>query len=110
ASLPYHLVITDVVSGGYADQLDAAGVDGATIVDRPGRRPAAPDGSVLRLRVAGGRIEMITRDRTGADARSPVGVADRLSVPEAEALARQPAPLRPAGGGRPGGRRAARDT
>ncbi|MBO0817350.1 MAG: type VII secretion protein EccCa, partial [Actinobacteria bacterium] len=101
-SLPYHLVIIDGVPGGYADQLGADGVDGATIVDLSGRPPAAADGSVLRLRVAGGRIEMITRDRTGADVSSQVGVADRLSVPEAEALARQLAPLRPAGGAAPG--------
>jgi DNA segregation ATPase FtsK/SpoIIIE, S-DNA-T family len=101
-SLPYHLVIIDGVPGGYADELGADGVDGATIVDLSGRPPAAPDGSGLRLRVAGGRIEMITRDRTGADACSQVGVADQLSVPEAEALARQLAPLRPAGGAAPG--------
>ena len=45
---------------------------------------------------------MITRDRTGADFVSQVGTADRLSVPESEALARQLAPLRPGGGTAPG--------
>ena len=97
-SLPYHVVIIDGVPGGYGDQFSGDGVDGATIFDLSGRAPAATDGSVLRLRVAGGRIEMITKDRTGADVSSQVGAADRLSVPESEALARQLAPLRPAGG------------
>ena len=100
-SLPYHVVIIDGVPGGYGDQLGGDGVDGATIFDLSGRPPVATDGSVLRLRVAGGRIEMITRDRTGADVLSQVGAADQLSAPEAEALARQLAPLRPAGGALP---------
>ena len=97
-SLPYHIVIIDGVPGSYGDQLGGDGVDGATIFDLSGRPAVATDGSVLRLRVAGGRIEMITRDRTGADIPAQVGAADQLSVPEAEALARQLAPLRPAGG------------
>jgi S-DNA-T family DNA segregation ATPase FtsK/SpoIIIE len=97
-SLPYHVVIIDGVDAGYGDQLTSDGVDGATIFDLSGRPPAATDGAVLRLRVAGGRVEMITRDRTGADVSSQVGAADRLSLPEAEALARLLAPLRPAGG------------
>jgi S-DNA-T family DNA segregation ATPase FtsK/SpoIIIE len=101
-SLPYHVVIIDGVPGGYGDQLGGDGVDGATVFDLSGHAPAAPDSAVLRLRLTGGRIEAITRDRTGADVSSQVGVADRLSVPESEALARQLAPLRPAGGTLPG--------
>jgi S-DNA-T family DNA segregation ATPase FtsK/SpoIIIE len=100
-SLPYHLVIMDGVPSDYGDQLGADGVDGVTVVDLS-PNPVPSDTGVLRLRVAGGRIEMITRDRTGMDVSSQVGAADRLSLPEAEALARQLAPLRPAGGDLPG--------
>jgi S-DNA-T family DNA segregation ATPase FtsK/SpoIIIE len=97
-TLPYHVLVVDGVAGGYGDQV---GVDGATIFDLSGRGPA-PDNSVLRLRLAGRQLEMVTRDRTGADVVSRVGVADRLSLPEAEALARQLAPMRPLGGALPG--------
>ncbi len=100
-SLLYHVVIIDGVPGGFGDQL-GGGVDGATIFDLSGSAPAAPDGSVLRLRLAGRHLEMVTRDRTGADVSSRVGAADRLSIPESEALARQLAPMRPLGGALPG--------
>ena len=42
---------------------------------------------------------MITRDRTGAEARSPIGVPDFMSLAEADAFARNVAPLRPGTGG-----------
>ena len=42
---------------------------------------------------------MITRDRTGAEVRSAIGVPDAMSLAEADALARQVAPLRPGTGG-----------
>jgi len=100
-SLPYHVVIIDGVAGAYGDQLGGDGIDGVTIIDLPGQPPAAVDSTVLRLRIAGRQIEMVTRDRTGADFVSQVGAADRLSVAESEAVARQLAPLRPAGGTTP---------
>jgi DNA segregation ATPase FtsK/SpoIIIE, S-DNA-T family len=101
-SLPYHVVIIDGVSAAYGDQLGVDGVDGVTIIDLSGEPPATVDRTVLRLQVAGGQLDMIIRDRTGADYSAQVGAADQLSVPESEALARQLAPLRPAGGSAPG--------
>jgi ESX secretion system protein EccC len=101
-SLPYHVVIIDGVSAAYGDQLGGDGVDGVTIIDLSGEPPATVDRTVLRLRVAGGQLHMIIRDRTGADYAAQVGAADQLSIPESEALARQLAPLRPAGGSAPG--------
>ncbi|HEV2377929.1 MAG TPA: type VII secretion protein EccCa [Streptosporangiaceae bacterium] len=110
SSLPYHVVVVDGVSAAYGDQLGGDGVDGVAIIDLSGDHPAAADATVLRLRVGGGQIEMVSRDRTGTDVTSLVGVADQLSVPEAEALARQLAPLRPAGGTGPGEDALATDT
>ena len=45
---------------------------------------------------------MVTRDRAGAEVLSRIGAPDTLSLAEAEALARELAPLRPARGGAPG--------
>ena len=101
-SLPYHLVIVDGVTPGPDDQLGGDGVDGVTLVDVSGADLGPADATVLRLQAAAGRLDMLTRDRTGAESMSRVGVPDTLSVPEAEALAREIAPLRPALGTAPG--------
>jgi len=42
---------------------------------------------------------MLSRDRTGAETTTPVGIPDTMSLAEADALARQLAPLRPRAGG-----------
>ncbi|HSZ39975.1 MAG TPA: type VII secretion protein EccCa [Trebonia sp.] len=97
-SHPFYLVITD----GVPAEGEIVGVDGVVILDLSPEKAAPPsnigspmglgayDPTVLRLRV--------TRDqvyRQSGDDEVPVGVPDALSRPEAEALARTVAPLRP---------------
>ena len=104
AALPLDVVIVD---GGQAladSRLGSDGVDGAVIIrwcprSLPGRpwtprRPCACTSPPRAPRCS-------TRDRTGAEVRSPIGVPDTMSLAEAEALARRMAPLRPAPAGRP---------
>jgi ESX secretion system protein EccC len=96
--LPHHVVILDGVRPGKDDQLGGDGVEGVTLIDLTGNGLGPADPTVLRLWVAAGQLDMAARDRAGADVMSQVGVPDTLSLPEAEALARQLAPLRPAQG------------
>jgi S-DNA-T family DNA segregation ATPase FtsK/SpoIIIE len=86
-SLPFHLVIADSVAAEAGAEL--AGVDGVLLIDLAGNQPPG-DPATLRLRVT---PEQMFRGDV------PVGVPDALSAPEAEALARQLAPLRPASDG-----------
>jgi DNA segregation ATPase FtsK/SpoIIIE, S-DNA-T family len=84
--LPFHLIIADSV----AAEADAGltDVDGVLVIDVTGNL-ALGDQATLRLRVT---PEQMYRGDT------PLGVPDTLSRVEAEALARQLAPLRPASG------------
>jgi S-DNA-T family DNA segregation ATPase FtsK/SpoIIIE len=101
-SLPYHVVVVDGAAVGFDDQFGADGVDGVTLIEVLGGPPGPADPAALRLQVAPGRLDMFTRDRAGADQLSRIGAPDTLSLAEAEALARELAPLRPAGGRAPG--------
>jgi S-DNA-T family DNA segregation ATPase FtsK/SpoIIIE len=101
-SLPYHVVIVDGAAVHPGDQLGGDGVDGVTLIDVTGSQSGPADAATLRLQVMGGRLDMITRDRAGADIVARIGAPDTLSLAEAEALARELAPLRPARGGAPG--------
>ncbi len=85
--LPFHLVIADSVAAEAGAEL--AGVDGVLVIDLAGGLPLG-DPATLRLRVT--PEQMFRGD-------IPVGVPDTLSAVEAEALARQLAPLRPASDG-----------
>jgi S-DNA-T family DNA segregation ATPase FtsK/SpoIIIE len=86
-TLPFHLVIADSVPPEASAEL--AGVDGVLVIDLAGSLPIGEQAS-LRLRVT---PEQMYRGDVS------VGVPDTLSAPEAEALARQLAPLRPAADG-----------
>ncbi|HEX4061155.1 MAG TPA: type VII secretion protein EccCa [Streptosporangiaceae bacterium] len=101
-SLPFNVVIVDGASTDYDHQLSEAGVDGVAIIELTESSPGPADATVLRLDVHEKRLDMITRDRLGNDQASQVGMPDSLSVVEAEALARQLAPLRPMQGAAPG--------
>ncbi len=101
-SLPYQVVIVDGAAVGYDDQFGADGVDGVTLIEVLGGPPRAADPAALRLQVIPGRLDTFSRDRAGADVVSRIGAPDTLSLAEAEALARELAPLRPAGGQAPG--------
>jgi DNA segregation ATPase FtsK/SpoIIIE, S-DNA-T family len=77
-----HLVV--VVDGAAEGPGSWAGVPGITVLRvgaPPGRRPSP---SVVRLRVAGSRL-----DRVGPDGASPLGRPDALDVAQARALARR---------------------
>jgi S-DNA-T family DNA segregation ATPase FtsK/SpoIIIE len=86
-SLPFHLIIADSVAAEAGAEL--AGVDGVLLIDVAGNL-ALGDLAMLRLLVTS---EQMYRGET------PLGVPDTLSQVEAEALARQLAPLRPASAG-----------
>jgi S-DNA-T family DNA segregation ATPase FtsK/SpoIIIE len=85
--LPFHLIIADSVAAEAGAEL--AGVEGVLLIDVTGNLPPG-DPATLQLRV---RREQMYRGDT------PLGIPDTLSPIEAEALARQLAPLRPASAG-----------
>ena len=102
AALPFHVVIVDGGQGMADSRLGSDGAEGTVVIDlTPAAATATGTAGVptLRLNITSGGTEMLTRDRTGAEVRSPIGVPDALSLAEADALARQLAPLRPGVGG-----------
>ncbi|MBV9207155.1 MAG: type VII secretion protein EccCa [Actinobacteria bacterium] len=102
AALPLHVVLIDSGDQVADSRLGTDGVEGAVVIDvTAGSSAAAPTttAAALRLSVSSGGTDMITRDRAGAEVRSPIGVPDWMSLAEADAFARQLAPLRPGVGG-----------
>jgi len=102
ATLPFLVVIVDGGEGLTESRLGTDGVEGAVLIDlTPGSAssPGTASAPALRLNVTPAGTDMLTRDRTGAEMRSSIGVPDALSIAEADALARQLAPLRPGVGG-----------
>jgi DNA segregation ATPase FtsK/SpoIIIE, S-DNA-T family len=100
-ALPLHVVVVDGGDETAESRLFTEGIEGAVVIDlSPGPLATSPalTAPALRLSVASGGTDMITRDRTGAEVRSPIGVPDSMSLAEADALARQLAPLRPGAG------------
>ena len=103
-SLPLHLVLAD----GAAREAGAGleGVAGVVVIDltaatAAGSRAAgsgAAGPATLRLRVTPGQVYQLPRAGT---TEALIGVPDALTFAEAEALARQLAPLRPAAPGGP---------
>jgi ESX secretion system protein EccC len=92
--LPYHVVIVDGGLASYDSQIAADGIDGVCVIDLTGVTAATTEASMLRLNVTAERVDMLRRDRTGKDVPTRIGRADHLCVRQAEALARQLAPLR----------------
>jgi DNA segregation ATPase FtsK/SpoIIIE, S-DNA-T family len=76
----------------------AAGPGAASPGAGPGAGPGVAGPATLRLRVTPGEVYQLPRAGT---AEALIGVPDALTLAEAEALARQLAPLRPAGPGGP---------
>ncbi len=102
AALPFHVVILDGGEGIADSRLGTDGIEGAVLIDLTRGAVAAPATSsapALRLNVTAGGTEMITKDRTGAEVRSSIGVPDFMALAEADAFARQLAPMRPGLGG-----------
>jgi DNA segregation ATPase FtsK/SpoIIIE, S-DNA-T family len=101
STIPLLVVVLDGGEGLYESRLGTDGVEGAVVIDlTPGAVSQPGIGvPVLRLNVTSDRTEMLSRDRTGAESATPVGLPDTMSLAEADALARQLAPLRPRAGG-----------
>jgi S-DNA-T family DNA segregation ATPase FtsK/SpoIIIE len=88
---PHLLVVLDGGETTGSDHLmTEGGIEGVTIIDIGGQPPRTLDDSVLILEIdANGQLSTTTMDAT-----KTVGRPDELSVEQAEALARQMAPLR----------------
>ena len=102
AALPLHVVLVDSGDQMADSRLGTDGIEGTVVIDlNPGILAASPGATAptLCLSVSSGGTDMITRDRTGAEVRSSIGVPDSMSLAEADAFARQLAPLRPGVGG-----------
>jgi DNA segregation ATPase FtsK/SpoIIIE, S-DNA-T family len=103
ATLPFYVVVVDDGEGVLDARLGTEGIEGAMIIDLNPASATAPgtaSAPALRLNVTARGTDMLTKDRTGAELRSSIGLPDVLSLAEADALARQLAPLRPSVGGR----------
>jgi S-DNA-T family DNA segregation ATPase FtsK/SpoIIIE len=89
---PHVVIVLDGADLGGATQLDD-GIDGVTVLDLDEQPPRLLDRSmlVLEARTAGDRRELHTY---AMDHAAEVGAPDRLTVAEAEAVARRLAPLR----------------
>src|SRR5690606_37589017 len=105
---PYLVVVRDGGGGG-----DLPGRDGVTVLDldpapdRPaGSAEVVVELSAERVTVVGSGHDgqQVAATVTGTPAGTLTGAPDRLSLSEAEALARRLAPLRLADGGAPGSR------
>jgi DNA segregation ATPase FtsK/SpoIIIE, S-DNA-T family len=102
ATLPFHVVIVDGGEGIADSRLGTDGIEGAVLIDLTAGAASAPGTATapaLRMNITSRGTELLSRDRTGAETRSPIGVPDAMSLVEADAFARQLAPLRPGVGG-----------
>ena len=96
-SVPLHLVLADGAARETGTGLeDIAGVVVIDLTAPAGAGPGAAGPATLRLRVTPGEVYQLPRAGT---TEALIGVPDALTLTEAEALARQLAPLRPAAPG-----------
>ena len=96
-SVPLHLVLADGAARETGTGLeDIAGVVVIDLTAAAGAGPGAAGLATLRLRVTPGEVYQLPRAGT---TEALIGVPDALTLTEAEALARQLAPLRPAAPG-----------
>ena len=96
-TLPLHVVLADGAARETGTGLeDIAGVVVIDLTAAAGAGPGAAGPATLRLRVTPGEVYQLPRAGT---TEALIGVPDALTLTEAEALARQLAPLRPAAPG-----------
>jgi S-DNA-T family DNA segregation ATPase FtsK/SpoIIIE len=98
SSCPHIVVVLDGVGAQPDSPLAATDVDGVTLLDLDGVLPADGQSGALRLAVTPQAVVRLGRDRAGNEVPSPIGAPDRLSIPQAEALARLLAPWRGSAG------------
>jgi len=99
ASLPLHVVLADGAAREAGTGLES--VAGVVVIDLTAGTAAGPGAAgpaTLRLRVTPGEVYQLPKAGT---TEALIGVPDALTLTEAEALARQLAPLRPAASGGP---------
>ncbi|TDB95628.1 type VII secretion protein EccCa [Actinomadura sp. 7K534] len=94
SDLPYHVVVMDGGAVTPDSQIGSDGIEGVCVIDLTGHVAPTPDSTMLRLRVAPGKMAMLRRDRTGKDVPNSLGRPDQFSYVQADGLARQLAPLR----------------
>ena len=99
SAVPHVVVVLDGTGPQPDSPLAATDVDGVTILDLDAALPVDVAAAALRLQVTPQAVVRTGRDRNGTPTTSPIGRPDRLAVPQAEALARQLAPLRSSVGG-----------
>ncbi|MFI6514815.1 type VII secretion protein EccCa [Spirillospora sp. NPDC050679] len=92
--LPYYVIIMDGGQASYDSQLAADGLEGVCVIDLTGSVAPTHESTMLRLNVRPERVERLTKDRTGKDVATRICKPDNLGLRQAEALARQLAPLR----------------
>ncbi len=95
SDLPYHVVIVDGGEASFESQIAADGINGVAVIDLTATVTPTSDATTLRLKVAREQVDLITRDRIGKDVATRIGTPDSFSLAQADALARQLAPLRP---------------
>ncbi len=95
SDLPYHVIIVDGGEASFESQIAADGINGVAVVDLTGTVTPTSDATTLRLKLATDQVDLITRDRIGKDVATRIGNPDSFSLAQADALARQLAPLRP---------------
>ncbi len=93
--LPYHVIIVDGGEASLESQIAADGIHGVAVVDLTATVTPTSDATTLRLKLAKNQVDLITRDRIGKDVATRIGNPDSFSLAQADALARQLAPLRP---------------
>jgi S-DNA-T family DNA segregation ATPase FtsK/SpoIIIE len=93
-ALPYHVVIND---GGYIPHdspLGADAIQGVTVIDLSGTTTPVEEAATLRLEVLPDWFNRVQVDHAAKEVITGLGRPDRLSYLQADALARQLAPLR----------------
>ncbi|MDQ2797393.1 MAG: type VII secretion protein EccCa, partial [Actinomycetota bacterium] len=91
---PHVLVVVDGGRVPSEAQLAGSLIQGVTVIDLSGLAGADTGAGVLHLDLEGRTLSIVRRESTGGQKRTLVGVADVLSVVEAESLARRMSPMR----------------
>lgn len=93
--LPYHVVIVDGGEASVESQIAADGIRGVAVIDLTGTVIPTSDATMLRLKVTRNQVDLLSSDRLGREAAARIGCPDAFTLAQADALARQLAPLRP---------------
>jgi DNA segregation ATPase FtsK/SpoIIIE, S-DNA-T family len=93
-TLPCYVIVTDGCPAGGGSELE--GIDGVVMINVSAAEADTYRYGILGLAISGGQLFQRATDPRGSRTQVLLGIPDQLSLAEAEALARQLAPLRPA--------------